>query len=140
MKRRHFLILILLILLVASWFIIDKSSANDFISSKKAMRLLTTQRVIDSNANGSIESSEIKTAKERLLLYDKNKDGILSNIELGGPGTEEKNIRSAYMVRVLDVDKDFELSKEELNLATSRLLVMDIDKNGVIDSIEMQGK
>ncbi len=139
MKKIHLFILAISVIMVIAWFIADKSSINHFLGSKQRLKLITTQRVIDTNANGRIESSEIKSAKSRLLLYDKNKDGILSHIELGGPGTAEKNIRSAYMLRVLDVDADFELSKEELNLASERLLIMDIDKNGIIDSLEIAG-
>lgn len=137
MKKKHIALLVLMLALVLAWLSADKSGLATFLDSKKAMRLITTQRVIDTNANGHIEPSEIITAKERLLLYDKNKDGILSNVELGGPGTPEQNIRSAYMVRVIDTNNDAEFSKEELDLASERILIMDKNKDGIIDRQEI---
>ncbi len=122
------------------WFSVGKDKFNSISLEKEILRLKTTQRVIDENADGLIDSAEISKSKERLLLYDKNKDGRLSIEELGGSKATKEKLREFAIVKAIDVNEDGRFSKKELEQAAIKILALDSNGDGKINAQESSGK
>ncbi|NNC99660.1 MAG: hypothetical protein HKN85_05720, partial [Gammaproteobacteria bacterium] len=94
-------------------------------------------KALDLNGNSIIEGDEIENATASLLVLDKNKNGEVSEQELGGPGSFSGWVRLQTTVRVIDYDGDMNLSSDELSVATDRLKRLDHNHDGVLKFDEL---
>ena len=121
------------------WFTVGKEKVAELNVERDLLQLNACARVIDSNADGKISAEEFSTSRERLLLYDKNKDGQLSTKEIGGRKATAMDLRRYAVFRVLDTDADGKLSSDELAVAEQRLKILDSNGNGMIEGMELRG-
>ena len=103
---------------------------------------------LDKNEDQKLSASEIRGAVRSLLKLDKNKDEALSAEELrpeppkgarkrkGDEGNPPPAPPASALMKILDTDKDGELSKDELAAAPEALLKLDADQNGKLSSDE----
>ncbi len=109
-----------------------------FLDSGTKNQINRVEQVIDANADGIIQSDEIKNAKARALLFDVNKDGALSTAELGDPfKKKDAPFRTSNIPTMLDRDGDLFWSADELDSLSALLLTIDRNSDGNLDSIEL---
>lgn len=139
MKWFLFILLFLCAFGAFIWFSVGKEKVTQLNEGRNLLRYKTTQRVIDANANGQIDAFEISKAKERLLLYDKNKNGILSMKELGGSKADIEKLRQFAIFRAIDTDGNGTYSKKELAEASEKIKNLDRNNDGIIEASESNG-
>lgn len=136
MKKFVIFILAVVLLILGLLAFFMPSDILEKVNDRSRLRSLCTQRVIDRSANGLIEASEIENAKERILLYDENKDGRMSRAELGGVGVHKDSLRNSKIFSLIDANGDSEFSVEELNNAKFVIPDLDLNKDGVLERSE----
>ena len=97
-------------------------------------------KALDANGDKALSKDECKAAAKALLSLDKDKDGVISDVELGGPGSFPGWTRLQTPVRTIDTDGDLSFSKKEIAAAPARLALLDTDKDTTLTQHELADK
>jgi hypothetical protein len=96
-------------------------------------------QALDTDGDRVISQKEMEDAPRVLLALDRNKDDILTPDEgtTGRPIFRQSELDP--LGRVLDTDRNSELSKKEINDAGKRLAVLDTNEDGKLTRDEYAG-
>lgn len=94
-------------------------------------------QALDTDGDKLLSKAECEAAAKRLLALDQDKDGIISDQELGGPGSFPGWTRLQTPVRVIDSDGDFEFSQEEIAAAAGQLARLDTNGDNKLTQDEL---
>lgn len=139
MKYFLYGLLAFVILIIVIWFSGGKQKIQSMNHDRAMLKLRNAERILDANADGLIQKEELSNAKARLLLFDTNGDGELSEYELGGPGPEKGMLRTVAIVRTIDTNADCSFSAAELSELDINLQKLDFNNDGMLDRAEIKG-
>lgn len=91
---------------------------------------------IDEDLDGVVTAKEMESVVERIQKLDTDGDGKLSSAEFLKEGKVPGSVLTFGVVKGLDVNKDSELSADEIKVAVEVLKKLDANKNNRLESIE----
>jgi hypothetical protein len=125
--------ILLLTALLSTWVTLSAQQL-DFYASTPLVKAL------DANGDQVLSKEECKAAATALLALDKDENGIISDKELGGPGSFPGWTRLQTPVRAIDTDGDFEFTNQEIAAAPARLARLDINGDAKLTRDELADK